>query len=125
MKKVFAYIRKSIDRASEKSIERQKDSIRAYAKENNLEIIEEYAEVASSATLHRPELQRMLLDVSKNPDIDYILVDSFDRVSREMDHFGWILSQLKDILNVKTRLHSCTEENDYEDDHYRLFLIMM
>ena len=125
MKKAFAYIRKSIDRESEKSLERQRDSIRAYAKENGIEIIDEFTEVASSATLKRAELRKMLHELSERSDIDYILVDSYDRISREMDHFGWILSQLKEIMGVKTRLHSCTEENDYEDDHYKLFLIMM
>lgn len=125
LKKAVLYIRKSIDRESEKSLERQRDSINDYAKENKIEVVAEFSEIASSATLLRPKLQKMLIEISKNPDIDYILVDSFDRISREMDHFGWILSQLKEIMGVKTRLRSCTEENNYEDDHYKLFLIMM
>lgn len=125
MKKAFAYYRKSIERDSLKSIERQRDSVEAYAKENKIEIVSHYEEVASSATLSRKELQRMLRDLEDRTDIDFILVDSFDRISREMDHFGWILSQLKEIMKSKARLHSCTEDNDYEDDHYKLFVIML
>lgn len=125
MKKAFAYLRKSIERESAKSIERQRNSVQEYAQDNNIEIVAEYEEVASSATLGRSELQRMLRDLEGRNDIDFILIDSFDRISREMDHFGWILSQLKEIMKVKTRLHSCTEDNNYEDNHYQLFMIMM
>lgn len=127
MKKAFAYYRKSIERESEKSIEGQRTEVRRYAKENNIEIIEEFAEVASSATLKRNELQRMLrvLSEREEDDIDYILVHKFDRATREVDHIGWILGQLKEIMAVKTRLHSATESNDYEDDHFKLFFIML
>ncbi|MCR6463211.1 recombinase family protein [Bacillus paranthracis] len=125
MKKAFMYIRKSIEKESEKSLERQRDSIIAYAEKNKIEILEEFSEVGNSASLKRPQLQKMLQELSKRNDIDYILIDAFDRISREMDHFGWILSQLKEILQVKTRLHSVSEDNDYEDDHFKLFIIMM
>ncbi|MDZ4627236.1 recombinase family protein [Bacillus cereus] len=125
MKKVFVYLRKSIERESEKSIDRQRELIEEYASENNMEIVKEFSEVASSATLQRPALQQMMQELGQRSDIDYILVYSFDRISREMDHFGWLLSQLKEILGVKTRIHSMTEDNDYEDDHYKLFFVMM
>lgn len=125
MKQAFVYLRKSIERESEKSIERQRESVQKYAKKNNIHIVEEFAEVGSSATLNRPELQRMMKEIGQRSDIDYILVYSFDRISREMDHFGWLMAQLKEILAVKTRIHSTSEDNDYEDDHYKLFVIMM
>lgn len=125
MKKAFAYYRKSIEREAEKSIEGQREEIRLYAKQNNIEIIEEFSEVGSSATLERKEFQRMFQVLSGRSDIDYILVHRFDRSTREMDHLGWIFTQLKEILKVKTRLHSVTEDNNYEDNHYELFKIMI
>lgn len=125
MKKAFVYLRKSIERESEKSIERQWEDILEYAIENEIEIVKEFAEVASSATLQRAELQRMMKELESRSDIDYILIYSFDRISREMHHFGWLISQLTEILRVKTRVHSITESNDYDDDHYKLFMIMM
>ncbi|MDZ4508473.1 recombinase family protein [Bacillus cereus] len=125
MKKAFMYLRKSIERESEKSIERQREEIEAYAEENKIEIVAEFSEVASSATIDREELTNMMEALRERSDIDYILVYSFDRISREVDGFGWLLIQLKQVFKVKTRIHSVTEVNDYEDDHYKLFFVMM
>lgn len=125
MKKAFAYYRKSIERESEKSIQGQREEVLKYARENDIEIIKEFSEVGSSATLQRPEFQKMFRELSQRNDIDYILVHKFDRATREVDHIGWIFGQLKEILKVKTRLHSVTEDNNYEDDHFKLFFTMM
>ncbi|HHB1889154.1 TPA: recombinase family protein [Bacillus cereus] len=125
MKKAFVYLRKSIERESEKSIERQREEVQAYAKANNIEIIEEFSEVASSTTIEREELLNMMEALRGRSDIDYILVYAFDRITREMDGIGWLLIQLRQVLKVKTRIHSATERNDYEDDHYKLFYIIM
>jgi site-specific DNA recombinase len=124
-KKAIAYYRKSIERDAAKSIQGQKDEVQQYAEENNIEIVMEFEEVASSATLKRDAFQKMFGVLSARSDIDYILVHRFDRITREMDHFGWIISQLKEILDVKTRLHSVTEDNDYDDDPYKLLLRVM
>src|SRR5690606_1097807 len=125
MKKAFAYYRKSIEREADKSIEGQREEVMKYAAENGIEIIEEFAEVASSATIVRDEFQRMFQALSERSDIDYILEHRFDRATREMDDLGWIFTQLKKILSTKTRLHSVTESNDYDDDHYELFKILI
>jgi site-specific DNA recombinase len=125
MKKAFSYYRKSIEREADKSIEGQKEEVRRYAAENNIEIIAEFEEVASSATLKRKEFQKIFQLLSTRDDIDYIIVYMFDRATREADHIGWIFSHLKEILGVKTRLHSATEDNDYEDDPTKLLMIMM
>lgn len=125
MKKAVCYYRKSIEREAEKSIDGQKAEVHRFAKENGINIIEEFEEVASSATLKRKAFQNMFRMLSKRSDIDYILVHRFDRATREIDHLGWIFTQLKEVLNIKTRLHSVTEPNNYEDDHFKLFFIMM
>ncbi|HFJ9387891.1 TPA: recombinase family protein [Bacillus nitratireducens] len=125
MKKAVCYYRKSIELEADKSIARQREVVHQYAKENNIEIIREFEEVGSSAALDREELQNMLQYLGKERNIDYILLHSFDRASREVEDLGWIFSQLKKIMKVKARLHSATEENDYEDDHIKMFFIMM
>lgn len=125
MKRAYCYYRKSIELAAEKSIERQRDIVTEYAAENGIEIVKEYSEVASSTSIDREELQNMFKDLSNEKNIDYILVFSFDRITREVDDLGWILTQLKKVMKVKTRIHSVTEENDYEDDHIKLFMTMM
>lgn len=125
MKKAFAYYRKSIERDSVKSIEGQKEEVHRYSTENNIEIVEEFAEVASSATLNREGFMKMFEELKKRTDINYILVYRFDRITREIDGFGWILAQLKDILNIKTRLHSVTEENDYVESPEKLLIQTM
>ncbi|MFC5602456.1 recombinase family protein [Sporosarcina koreensis] len=122
MKKAVAYYRKSIEKDATKSIANQKEVVHLYAVENRIEIVSEYEEVASSATLKRDEFQRMFQDLTDRNDIDFILVHRFDRITREIDGFGWILAQLKDILSVKTRLHSVTENNDYGDDPSKLLM---
>lgn len=124
MKKAVAYYRKSIELAAEKSIDRQRAFVSDYAKEKNIEIVKEYEEVASSATIDREELQNMLQYLTNNKEIHYILVYEFDRITREVHHLGWILTQLK-FIKTNAKLHSVSEDNDYEDDHIKLFMIMM
>jgi site-specific DNA recombinase len=125
MKKAVCYYRKSIENEAEKSLESQREAVHEYATTQGIEIMGEYQDVASSATLDRPGFKEMFYKRIPAENPDYILVYSFDRITREMDDLGLILAQLKKYMGVKTRLHSVTEVNDYDDDHYKLFLIMM
>ncbi len=122
MKKAYAYYRKSIELDADKSIKNQKEIVREYAAEHNIEIIEEFEEVANSASIDREGLKTMLEKLKIHKDIDYILLHRFDRISRDVKHMGYIMTLLD---SGKTRLHSVTEENDYEDDPTKLMLIMM
>jgi site-specific DNA recombinase len=122
VRKAFAYYRKSIEREADKSIKGQQEEVHAFAKKNDIEIVAEFAEVASSATLERKEFQAMLQELKKWNDIDFIIVHRFDRISREVHHMGYILSVLE---NTKTKLISVTEDNDYDNDPTKLMMIMM
>lgn len=124
MKRAIAYYRKSIEHEAERSIDRQRAFVQDYAKENKIEIVKEYEEIASSATIDRDGLQEMYQFLSGNKEINYILVYSFDRITREVHHLGWILTQLG-FIKTSAKLHSVTEDNDYDDDHIKLFMIMM
>lgn len=121
-KTAIAYYRKSIEREAEKSIEGQREEVRRYAMENNIEIVSEYEEVASSMTTDREKLNLLFKDLESNKNIDYILVHRFDRMTRDILGMGYVMSILK---KGKTRLHSVTEENDYEGDPTKLMMIMM
>ncbi|NRD76213.1 recombinase family protein [Bacillus sp. BRMEA1] len=121
-KKAFAYFRKSIEREADKSIEGQREVVQRYAKENNIEMVAEFEEVASSATIEREQLEAMLEALKKHKDIDYILLHRFDRITREILHMGYIMTLLN---RTKTRLHSVTEDNDYENDPTKIMMIIM
>lgn len=121
MKKAVAYYRKSIEREADKSIKGQKEVVQRYAAENEIEIIAEFEEVASSATVDRRELDNLFAFIKEN-EVDYILLHRFDRITREVKHMGYIMTLLD---KGKTRLHSATESNDYEDDPTKLMMIMM
>lgn len=64
------------------SIENQLDKLRAYAKENNLLIVDEYVDEGFSAgTMKRPALQQLLNDLDR---IDLIIFTRLDRFSRNV-----------------------------------------
>lgn len=64
------------------SIENQIDRLTAYAKENNLLIVDKYIDEGYSAgTTKRPELQRLLADLDK---FDLIIFTRLDRFSRNV-----------------------------------------
>ncbi|PET75426.1 hypothetical protein CN514_04130 [Bacillus sp. AFS001701] len=125
MKKAVAYYRKSIEREAEKSIERQKEEVRMYAAENNIEIIEEFSEVASSATIEREEFKKMMDMFKERTDVDYILIHRFDRISRDPMQMGYIFTMLDESYKVKTRPHSITEDNDFGNDPTKLMMVLM
>lgn len=122
MKKAITYYRKSIEREAEKSIEGQRQEVTRYAKENNIEIVEEFHEVASSMTTDRQQLNALFQYLEENKDISYVLVHRFDRMTRDMLGLGYVMEMLK---KGKTRLHSVTEDNDYENDPFKILLIVM
>ncbi|GAB6771951.1 recombinase family protein [Bacillus cereus] len=122
MKKAVCYYRKSIERESEKSIAGQRQEVTEYAQANNIEILEEFYEVASSMTTDRKELNKLFQYLEEHKDIDYVLVHRFDRMTRDMLGLGYVMEVLK---KGKTRLHSATEDNDYENDPFKVLLIVM
>lgn len=122
MKKAVGYYRKSIEREADKSIQGQKEVVHRYAAENEIEIIAEFEEVASSATVDRTELDNLFAFIKEN-EVDYILLHRFDRITREVIHMGYIMTLLE--KTGKTRLHSATESNDYENDPTKIMMIIM
>lgn len=82
--KAVAYYRFSSDNQHEESIEQQQQAVRAYAKNNNIEIIKEYIDRAESATTdERPDFKNMAYDIMNNKiKVDLVLVYNTNRFAR-------------------------------------------
>lgn len=79
----------------EQDANRARESMLQFAAEHNLNIINEYVDNASGASLQRPELNRLLKDARKN---DVLLVESTDRLTR-LSAEEW--EQLKKLLTER------------------------
>lgn len=119
MKTAFVYLLKGM----ENDIEEQREKIGTYAKANDIEIVKEFVETDMLAALKHTELQTMIQDLVEKNDIDYVLVHQFDVLTHNMARLGWVITQLEEILNVKTKISSITEEN--KEDNYQLFQSMI
>ncbi len=82
MKKAVAYARFSSDNQRTESIDAQLRAIRAYAKDNDIIIVDEYIDQAKSGTnADREDFQRMLAE-SGTGKFEIVLVHKLDRFSR-------------------------------------------
>ena len=83
MKRAVFYGRYSSDRQTEQSIEGQRRVCEEFAKAEQIQIVGEYIDRATSGTSteHREQFQKMLKD-SKNGGWDYVLVYKLDRFAR-------------------------------------------
>lgn len=90
------------------STESQLDKLRAYAKENNLLIVDEYVDEGFSAgTMKRPDLQRLLGDLDK---IDLIIFTRLDRFSRNVLD----ANEMVKLFNKKNVSIKAIEEDDID-----------
>jgi site-specific DNA recombinase len=82
--KAVGYYRFSSDNQHEESIEQQRETVRAYAEKNNIQIIKEYVDRAESATSdNRPDFKNMASDIMEDRiRIDYVLVYNTNRFAR-------------------------------------------
>nr|WP_314431872.1 recombinase family protein [uncultured Pantoea sp.] len=86
------YLRASTD---EQDANRARESMLQFASQHGLNIIAEYVDNASGASLQRPELNRLLNNARKN---DVLLVESTDRLTR-LSSEEW--EQLKMLLTER------------------------
>ncbi|MBR3263767.1 recombinase family protein [Candidatus Saccharibacteria bacterium] len=99
--KVVGYTRVSTEeQVGNASKEVQEKAIKKYADDNNMEVVEWYWDGGFSAkTAHRPDLVRMLGELSTiHRDVQYVVVYNSSRMSRNMDSF------YQDIEPVLTRM---------------------
>src|SRR5579871_6471162 len=78
------------------SLEDQESRLRRAAEAEGYEVYDVFKEVASSASIEREKLKRMLADLDK---LDAIFVTKLDRLSRSM-HDWCTINELMDQQNV-------------------------
>jgi len=102
-------------------LEAQEKQIRKYAQNNDIEIINVFKEKGISGTIeNRPALMSMLIHLENNPDINLLLIDRYDRISRELMIQENILN---DLNKLGVQVDSISEDIDsYSDDHTRILM---
>lgn len=107
--KAVAYCRYSSDNQRQESIDAQIRDIKAYAQNNNYELIKVYIDEAKSATTdNRPNFQKMIFDSNKNI-FEIVLVHKLDRFARDRYDSSYYKRKLK---NNGVRVISITEKLD-------------
>ena len=109
----LAYIRISDKKQIKgESPQNQKDTIKAYAKSNNIHIIDTfYDEAKSGKNAEREELQKMLRVATKyKGKIDYIIVYKMNRASRDIESYITGITSVLAPLGI--RIKSATEPFD-------------
>lgn len=106
MKKAVIYARYSSDRQTEQSIEGQLRACYDYAKRNQIIIIDEYIDRATTGTnYHRPAFQKLMHDCH-NSFWDYVIVYKLDRFSRNKYE---MITHRKTLKDNNIKLLSATE----------------
>lgn len=85
--KAFGYIRVSgLSQVKGDGFERQEEAIQAYAKANNLEVVQVFREEGVSGTMEqRPALAQLLVSLEKNGHgIKTVIIEKLDRLARDL-----------------------------------------
>ena len=102
--KVAIYIRLSRedgDKGESESIGNQRDIIRRYIKENNLQFIDEYVDDGiSGTTFERAGFQRMIADIEKQR-INMVITKDLSRLGREYIQTGQYIEKYFPEHNVR------------------------
>lgn len=101
MKRAVAYCRVSTAGQTgdgKFGIEAQRESIKTYCAENNIEIANWYIdEGVSGAEKKRPALGRLLEGEVTNPPVQYVVVAKADRLARDIELYYGFKAKLRDI----------------------------
>ena len=99
-KRAYVYLRLSVDKegGTPQSIDAQRSAIRAYAKKNGIEIVEEFVDAGfSGQNDRRPDFQRMVAQATaQDRPVDLVLMYMFSRIARNMRLFFNTLGDLED-----------------------------
>lgn len=120
--RAYGYIRVSTDEQVHEglSLELQEDRVIAYAKAQNLELIEVIRDEGLSAKdLNRPGLQRVL-ELIRGGEAETLLVLRLDRLTRRTRDLLWLVEDVFEKTN--TRLLSLSENIDTQSAMGKYFL---
>lgn len=118
-KKYFAYIRKSSDRddAQTLSIEAQTRSLKEFAKNKGIHIVDFFVESASAYKIGRPQFNKMLERIEKG-DASGLLVYHLTRIARNSFDGGRVIylmdeGHLKEILTPEKAYYSTIADDKF------------
>lgn len=127
MIKAVAYYRVASPDGAEMGLQRQKETVREYAKKNGYEIAAEVEAVESGSIANRDSLKEVKRELD-NTGSEVVLVRTIDRISRKPMEIGKALSFLgkvevaegenfnSDQLNLLTSMADVFVALDKEDD---------
>ena len=128
---VAIYLRKSREdqeETREETLARHERMLLDYCKRNNLIIKEIYKEVVSGENIaNRPEMQRLLDDVSKCK-YDGIVVIEIERLSRgnqiDQAEILEILKKSKTKILTLNKIYDLSSDNEFDEDFFEFGLFM-
>lgn len=124
--KAFLYARQSVEQGTHPySIEAQLSDMNVYATHRGFQVVAEYTENISGQSLNRPKLQA-LLEATKTEDVQYVLVDRLDRLTRGgMQDLEAVLDVLRknevSLISVKQDLDTSSASGAFQ---LRLFAVL-
>lgn len=99
-KKAYGYVRVGSTQGvmpDMPTIDGQKNTIKAYCRRNNIQLIDVYEDWPKSAgNLNRSGLKKMLGRLVVNP-VDYIIVSAIDRLTRNMEDYFLLKERLSKL----------------------------
>ncbi len=105
MKQAIIYCRLACeDQETDERLSRQKGECLQYARKHDYQVVEVISEIASGIDPNRKGLQKLLEICAKN-EIEAILVQHVDRLSRDLNHTK---SLLQTLAKTNTKLVTVT-----------------
>ena len=116
MKRAIIYLRISTDRQSNYSIEGQQMHVRSWCERNNVEVIDVFTDEGYSArNFDRPDYKRLDIFIKQHyRRVDYLVVNSFDRFSRDAGEAIVAIKKLQKSYAIK--VVSVTEGVTFDAD---------
>lgn len=125
MKKAIVYLNPF---ETDITIEEQKTFIKIFCKKENISMVDEIVETDHGfSVLKKRGMNEAIVKAEKDAKIDFIVSFSFEQITKELTEFCWIVTQLGDILKLKTKVISASESNNYDESpaHFMLRLTEM
>lgn len=115
MSKGVLYIRYSSHSQNEQTVETQRDICTEYAKKNNIQIVNEYIDVARTGTNDKRENFQRMIEDSKKKLFDYIITYKVDRFARDKYDNAIYKRDLKKIgIRVLSAVENITDDPEGE-----------
>ena len=104
------------------SLSNQSEQLRSFCYRNNIEVVQDFEEDYSAKDFNRPVFSELLKFVAQNKNrIDYLLINKWDRFSRNTMEAMNMISQFKG-LTVEV---NCSEQWVNHEDPNQLIMLLL